>query len=256
MAPSGGRELDRVRHEVHHQLLELVGVGARHERVLAALEPVGDPLRRELRRHHRLHAGERLAHGDVRHLVVHLPGVELREVQHVVDEREQHVLAPVDPAERVALLVRHLAIDAELHDLRVAADRVERRAQLVAHHRQEIALRPVRPLRRPACLVRLGRDVLELLVRHLELLGHGDGFRHAPLQLAVRALDLARHPVEAAREPGHLVARPLALVLRHAAVVVAARDRLRHGRQRHQRIGDAAARHPCGQHAEHARRPR
>jgi hypothetical protein len=43
-------------------------------------------------------------------------------------------------ASAVRCASRHRAVDAELDQLGVAADRVERRAQLVAHHRQELAL--------------------------------------------------------------------------------------------------------------------
>ena len=53
----------------------------------------------------------------------------------------------LDAREVLALLRRDRAADAQLHQLRVAADRVQRRAQLVAHHREELALRAVRRLR-------------------------------------------------------------------------------------------------------------
>ena len=42
---------------------------------------------------------------------------------------------------------RERAVDAEVEQLRVADDGVERRAQLVAHRGEELALRPVRRLR-------------------------------------------------------------------------------------------------------------
>src|SRR5687768_14289588 len=55
-------------------------------------------------------------------------------------------LASPDTTELLPLHVTHGTADAELHELRVAGDRVERRPQLVRHHREELRLRPVRRL--------------------------------------------------------------------------------------------------------------
>jgi hypothetical protein len=71
---------------------------------------------------------------------------------------------------------RHRLRNAKLHELRVAGDRVERRSKLVAHRRQEIALRPIRDLGRGARRfggVRFGVEranrLFQLLSLHLEL---------------------------------------------------------------------------------------
>ena len=70
---------------------------------------------------------------------------ELREVQHVADERESRCcLLRWMRADRVALRIGDRAAHAHLDELRVAADGVQRRPQLVAHRREEVALRAVR----------------------------------------------------------------------------------------------------------------
>jgi hypothetical protein len=79
-----------------------------------------------------------------------VPGLEPRVVEHLVDEPEQVALAPLDAPEVVALRLGDGPADPQLEQLGVAADGVERRAQLVAHHRQELALRAVGPASRAA----------------------------------------------------------------------------------------------------------
>ena len=58
------------------------------------------------------------------------------------------LLAAVDPPQVVELRLRRRRGDAVDHELDVAADGVERRAQLVAHHGEELRLRAVRLSRR------------------------------------------------------------------------------------------------------------
>ena len=78
-----------------------------------------------------------------RHAILHASRLDARQVEHVVDQPEQMSLRPPDALERLALPVRDRAVQAHLEDLRVPRDRVERRAQLVAHHREELALRTI-----------------------------------------------------------------------------------------------------------------
>src|SRR5262245_53539980 len=55
-------------------------------------------------------------------------------------------LTPADAAKLFPLHFRHRAADAKLHELRIAGDRVERRPELVRHHRQKLGFRPIRRL--------------------------------------------------------------------------------------------------------------
>src|SRR6185312_13813037 len=66
---------------------------------------------------------------------------------YVVDEPEQVLLAALNAAERFALRGGQVAVHAQLEQLGVAGDRVERRTQLVAHGREERTLAAIRRLR-------------------------------------------------------------------------------------------------------------
>ena len=78
---------------------------------------------------------------------LHLPGLDLREIEHVVDQREQ-VLARGLDLRQVAneRLESDLLLRLLLQHLAVADDRVERCAQLVAHVGKELALGAIRAL--------------------------------------------------------------------------------------------------------------
>ena len=90
---------------------------------------------------------------------LHLSGFDLREVEHVVNQRQEVLAGRVDLPEiwkerRIAPL-----LDLFLEHLAVTDNRVERRAQLVTHAGQELALGTVGTLRRPAGRQQL-RDVV------------------------------------------------------------------------------------------------
>jgi hypothetical protein len=108
---------------------------------------------------------ERPVEREVAQVIVDVPGLELGEVEDIVDEREESLLSAGDSPKRLSLCVGDGAMNAELEQLDLAADRVERRAELVAHDGKEIALRAVGGVCGFRCLA-------ELLVRLLELLGH------------------------------------------------------------------------------------
>ena len=69
-----------------------------------------------------------------------LAGLDLGQVEHVVDQAEQVLAVARDALEHGHHLLRRLAIDAVLDQLGVAQDGVERRAQLVAHVGEELRL--------------------------------------------------------------------------------------------------------------------
>jgi hypothetical protein len=53
-------------------------------------------------------------------------------------------LRAIDAIERVGLCLGYRTLDAHLEDLHVARDRVQGRAQLVAHDGEEVRLRAIR----------------------------------------------------------------------------------------------------------------
>ncbi len=83
--------------------------------------------------------------------------------QHGFDETEQVLLALDHAREVVALRGTRRRRDVVEHELRVAADRVERRAQLVAHHGEERGLRLVGLTRVGERHVERGGELLLLL---------------------------------------------------------------------------------------------
>jgi hypothetical protein len=88
-----------------------------------------------------------------------------------------------DAVERLVLPIGYGSVDAEVDELRIAADRVQRGARLMAHHGEKLALR----------LIGFVGD----LSRHLEVVGTGH-------QLVVDAGQLEREQVRLAEDaPGH-----------------------------------------------------
>jgi hypothetical protein len=101
-----------------------------------------------------------------------LAGLDLGEVEDVVDQPEEVLAAPVDPPHHIAGLRGQVAVDPVDQELGVPQDRVERCAELVAHVGQELALVPACDLELPA----LGLDLAEqagVLDRHDGLGGEG-----------------------------------------------------------------------------------
>ena len=70
--------------------------------------------------------------------------VDLREIEDVVDEREQVPRAASDTSQVDPLFLRDGSADAHLNQFGVASDGIERRAQVMTHVRQEPTLRAVR----------------------------------------------------------------------------------------------------------------
>src|SRR5450432_3859935 len=77
--------------------------------------------------------------------------LDVREVEHVVHEREKVALASIDAIECIALRIRNRSVQPQIEQLRVSGDRVERGAQLVTHHRKKLILGAVRDLRLGSC---------------------------------------------------------------------------------------------------------
>ncbi len=137
-----GGELDRVADEVDEDLAEFAAVGDD----LAGQggprrEGEGDAFFLRLEGEHLVH---RLEEGEeLEGLVVplHLSGLDLREVEDLVDDVEEVLAAVVDDVEGLALLRSQGLVFAK--NLGKSDDGVQGRAQLVRHLREEVALGPV-----------------------------------------------------------------------------------------------------------------
>src|SRR5258708_7846613 len=110
---------------------------------------------------------------------LHPPGLDLREVEHLIDELEQVLAGLADVAQEAVLLVGERPAELLGEKAREPEDGVQRRAQLVAHAREEVTL----------CT----RRGFEAPIRHLEV-GEVHGFA-LPSRSGELRLDL--HPEEA-----------------------------------------------------------
>ena len=149
------RELDRVGDEIEQHLLELARVGEE----LARAVDVGLELD-VLLGHERLHGFDDLVDdlGDRYDLQpqLHLAGLDLREVEDIVDQAEQVLAAGEDLVqESCAGWSVELAVTRIREQLGEPDDRVEGRAKLVAHVGEEDALVAICFLQRLVALLEL-----------------------------------------------------------------------------------------------------
>jgi len=135
-------ELERVRQQVLEDLLQplLVRLDRRRdvrtvhldlERELLVLRDGAERPLDELAEVAELHVG---------HVHVHASRFDLREVEDVVDQVEEIRARAVDRVRELDLLLREVAVRILLQQLREDEQRVERRAQLVRHVREELGL--------------------------------------------------------------------------------------------------------------------
>ena len=172
-------ELEGVREQVAQHLLQPLRVGAHGRRQGAVdldqeveLALLGDLPEGAL------HVVAEVAEADLGDLEADRAGLDLGEVEDVVDEGEEVRAGGVDRLGELALLVREVAFRVLGQELRQDQQRVQRRAQLVAHVGEELRL-----------VARGQRQLLGLLLERR--LGERD--------LAVLGLDLALLDLEQAR---------------------------------------------------------
>src|SRR5690606_12086788 len=163
---------------------------------------------------------DRLARGAEPRVHLQPARLDPREVEHLVDETHQVLAARADPLEVPALHGRERAWYLERHEVGVADDRVDRRADLVAHRGEEARLRLVRGLGLRPQPLRVAHRLHELLVALLELAGQATRLRQLLAQCLARAVDLRGHAVERAGERPDLVGS----LLRDAPRVVTGRN--------------------------------
>ncbi len=168
--PAVLRELDRVPHEVGHDLPEPQGVsdeGIRQTRL---------PLHVE-RQRLLFGAGREEVGHDLQHLVerererLHLQraGLDLRVVEDCVEHAEERLGRRLNPPQVVALAGREVGVE---HEVREADDGVHRCPDFVAHVRQELGLRAIRPLCLPRRLAQ--HALVALAIRHVPDEDHQD----------------------------------------------------------------------------------
>ena len=163
-------ELHRVVDEVHQHLLKAQRIAA---------QALGDVLREGEQELEATLVGamgddagevvEDLVELEADVLHVELAGLDLREIQDVVDDPQERVRRALDLHQVVALLGREIGLEREVGE---AHDRVHRGADLVAHVGEEVTLHAVRVVGRVASLLELcgalGDDLLELVAMALE----------------------------------------------------------------------------------------
>src|SRR3954463_6152723 len=142
-APSSGlAELDGVGQQIEQHLDDAIDIGAHRPHRLGELELHLDAALLE----HLAHAGHRIAdqraHVDLALAPFGLARLDLRKVEHLVDEARQPLGLLRDDAEK-AIALTGLDVRMLEQNLRKGADRGERRAQLVRHGGDEVVLQPV-----------------------------------------------------------------------------------------------------------------
>ena len=163
------------------------------------LEPVA--VFRDQRPHRGRHLLQQGRQGERLDVQFHLPRFDLRQVKHVVDQRQQMLPGCVDLLEighrfPVAALGRVF-----LQHLAVADDRIERGAQLMAHARQELALRAVRGFGLAPSGEQLRDVVIQRHQAHAATVHDHGHPQHLDLhQAAVLAAPLADHLHRPARQ--------------------------------------------------------
>ena len=130
-------ELDRVADVVEQDLADAVAVAMQRRRQMVGVDDQLDILRHRLVAHHVGNAEQHALDREVALFQVQLAGLDLREIEHVVDDAEQVVCRVLDLAEANE---RARVADLAAQKMRQPDDRIHRRADLVAHVGEEGAL--------------------------------------------------------------------------------------------------------------------
>ena len=110
----------------------------------ARIETIRKTLLGKSRRDEALQGREKLIDDHVLIVVLDFAGLEPGEVQHVFDQAMQRFLTPLNASQIFALCFRERPANAEFEKFDIAHDRVQRGSKLVAHRREELALRGIR----------------------------------------------------------------------------------------------------------------
>jgi hypothetical protein len=205
-------ELERVRQQVLQDLFQPLRIGLDHERVAAAHSEREAALAGD--RGERAH--EIVADADERDLVdldVEHPGLDLGEIEDVVDHRQQIVARGVDRLGKPDLLDREVAVAVLGQELGQDQRAVERRPQLVRHVGEELRLGAVGALgalRLDPDRVLGARELLVVLLEQASL----------TLQHLVGLFELDLLLLELLLAVGHRLTALLELLVRRAQLFV------------------------------------
>ena len=198
------RELDRVREQVEQHLPEPSDVAhdSRRDALVDETAELDDVLR-GARRDDRERLLDAFAEIERRSLQLEPARLDLREVEDVVDHAEQRVAARPDDLRELPLLRRQLRSEQQAGH---PDDGVHRRADLVAHRRQECALGSRRRLRLLSCALELV-EVARLVDRRRGERGEGVRrprvFGGVEVGLEAVAREHADQPVADQQRNGH-----------------------------------------------------
>ena len=156
---AGAGELHRVGHQVEHDLLEPEHVGVHDVDVVGDVDGEVDPLGGRPLAQHRRRVVEHGPQVDRRVLQGHLPGLDLREVEDLVEELQQVAARAVDVVQVLLLALVELAEHPLEEHLGEPEHRVERRPELVGHAGEELGLVPARELQLEALLLELAEEL-------------------------------------------------------------------------------------------------
>ena len=153
--PPVRRELDGVREQVEKHLLHLARVGLDEIDVRCDVERHRDAVAAGALPDHRDAVLERLDEGETVDVELHPAGLDLREIEDVVDQREE----VLPRAQHVVQVFSLLGVDRPEHlldeGLGESDDRVQGSPQLVRHRREEFRLVAARDLQLAALLLYL-----------------------------------------------------------------------------------------------------
>ena len=139
-APASCRELGRVAQQIEQDLLQLLAIGACSDGGGARRQLVVQLSLSKLRFDERAHGPQRRRQRNVGHVVQHASCIESRKVEYGIDEPQEVTLVEPDLLQIRDLSVGHRPAQPQFDQLGVAGNRIERRAQFVRHHGQEVAL--------------------------------------------------------------------------------------------------------------------
>ena len=169
---AGLGELDRVGDEIAQDLGDLALI--RHQRRQAAglLEDESDVIADQQRAQHAAQRAEQIGGLELGRAHHRLAGLDLGDVEQIVDQLGQVLRRLADEIDLPLLLGRQLPVAARLQQARERQDRVERRAELMAHIGEEARFQLVGPAQMVGAVGELGVERDDAAIGVLQLLVH------------------------------------------------------------------------------------
>ena len=188
-SPAFGGELDRVRQQVAQDLLELAEILQQH-RQFGVHHPVEvDVFLVGQRRHRADRAFDQIRQRQLDGMQLHFAAFDLGQIEHVVDEIQQRASGRLNvPHITTLLFVQSLCVRQQ--HIAEAEDRIERRAQLVAHRREELVLEIVHLVQSQVDLSQFIDLRLKTAVQFLQVFLHSRQITKHPIEGVAEFLEL------------------------------------------------------------------